>query len=42
MGFTMAEKKKIRVEYAKQYRKAKKIEKTKIMDGYLKMYGGNG
>jgi hypothetical protein len=40
MGFTMAEKLKIRSEYAKQYRKAKKTEKTKILDEYLKLLGG--
>jgi len=40
MGFTMAEKNKIRAEYAKRYRKAKKIEKTKILDEYLKLLGG--
>ena len=28
MGFTMAERKKIRAEYAAKYRKAKKAEKT--------------
>ena len=39
MGFTMAEKKKIRAEYAKRYRKAKKAEKTKILDEYLKLVG---
>ena len=37
MGFTMAEKNKIRAEYAKRYRKAKKTEKTKILDEYLKL-----
>ena len=42
MGFTMAEKKKIRAEYAKMYRKAKKNEKTKILDEYLKLLGGRG
>ena len=36
----MAEKKKIRAEYAKQYRRAKKAEKTKILDEYLKLLGG--
>ena len=35
MGFTMAERKKIRAEYAKRYRKAKKAEKTKILNEYL-------
>ena len=39
MGFTMAEKNKIRAEYAKRYRKAKKIEKTNILDEYLKLLG---
>src|SRR5215469_1179710 len=39
MGFTMAERKKIRAEYAKRYRKAKKTEKTKILDEYLKLLG---
>ena len=42
MGFTMAEKKKIRAEYARQYRKAKKKDKTKILNEYLKLLdGGN-
>jgi hypothetical protein len=36
----MAEKNKIRAEYAKRYRKAKKFEKTKILDEYLKLLGG--
>jgi transposase InsO family protein len=40
MGFTMAEKMKIRAEYAKQYRKAKKTEKTQILTAYLKLMGG--
>ena len=40
MVFTMAEKNKIRTEYAKLYRKAKKSEKTKILDEYLKLLGG--
>ena len=40
MGFTMAERKKIRAKYAKQYRKAKKADKTKILDEYLKLLGG--
>jgi len=40
MGFTMAEKKKIREEYAKQYRSAKKKDKTKILDEYIKLLGG--
>jgi hypothetical protein len=39
MVFTMAEKNKIRTEYARRYRKAKKSEKTKILDGYLKLPG---
>jgi len=39
MGFTMAEKKKIRAEYATKYRKAKKTEKTKILDKYLELIG---
>jgi len=39
MGFTMAEKKKIRAEYAKRYRKANKADKTKILDEYLKLMG---
>jgi len=39
MGFTMAEKNKIRAEYARRYRKAKKTEKTKILDEYLKLLG---
>ena len=39
MGFTMAERKKIRAEYAKRYRKAKKAEKTKILDKYLELIG---
>ena len=39
MGFTMAEKKKIRAEYAKRYRKAKKADKTNILDEYLKLMG---
>jgi hypothetical protein len=37
MGFTMAEKKKLRAEYAKRYRKAKKAEKTEILNEYLKL-----
>jgi hypothetical protein len=40
MGFTMAERKKIRAEYAKKYRKAKKAEKTKILNEYLNLIGG--
>ena len=39
MGFTMAERRKIRAEYAKRYRKAKKAEKTKILNEYLKLIG---
>ena len=39
MGFTMAERKKIIVEYAKRYRKAKKPEKTKILNEYLELAG---
>jgi len=39
MGFTMAERKKIRAEYAKRYRKAKKSEKTKILNEYLELLG---
>jgi hypothetical protein len=41
MGFNMAEKGKIRKEYAVRYRKAKKAEKTKILDEYLGLVGGN-
>jgi hypothetical protein len=40
MGFTMAERKKIRAEYAKKYRRAQKAEKTKILDRYLELIGG--
>jgi hypothetical protein len=40
MAFTMAEKNKIKTEYAKRYRKASKSEKSKILDGYLKLLGG--
>jgi hypothetical protein len=40
MAFTMAEKHKIRAEFAKRYRKSKKPEKTKILDEYLKLLGG--
>jgi len=40
MGFTMAERKKIRAELASQYRKAKKADKTKILDEYLNLVGG--
>jgi len=39
MVFTMAERKKIRAEYAKRYRKAKKSEKTKILNEYLELFG---
>ena len=39
MGLTMAERKKIRAEYAKRYRKAKKAEKTKILNEYLELAG---
>ena len=39
MGFTMAERKKIRAEYAKRYRKAKKAKKTKILNEYLELAG---
>ena len=35
----MQEKRKIRAEYAKRYRAAKKPEKTKILDEYLKLLG---
>jgi hypothetical protein len=35
----MAERKKIRAEYAAKYRKAKKAEKTKILDKYLELIG---
>jgi len=38
MGFTMAERKKIRAEYAKRYRKAKKPEKTKILNEYYQSH----
>jgi hypothetical protein len=40
MAFTMAEKNKIKTEYAKRYRKANKSEKSKILDDYLKLLGG--
>jgi hypothetical protein len=40
MAFTMAEKNKIKTEYAKRYRKANKPEKTEILDNYLKLPGG--
>ena len=39
MGFTMAEKKKIAAEYAPRYRMAKKSEKTKLLDEYLRLTG---
>jgi hypothetical protein len=39
MTFTMAEKSKIKAEYAKRYRKAKKSEKTIILDEYLTLLG---
>ena len=39
MGFTMAEKRKIRAEYAKKYRKAAKLQKSKILDEYLELLG---
>ena len=39
MVFTMAEKRKIRAEYAKRYRNAKKSEKTIILDEYLELLG---
>jgi hypothetical protein len=35
----MAEKRKIRAEYAKRYRKAAKREKTKMLDEYLELLG---
>jgi len=41
MGFTMAEKKKIIREYASRYRKAAKVEKTRLLDEYLALAGGN-
>jgi hypothetical protein len=41
MGFTMAEKKKIAGQFATRYRKAKKAEKTKILNEYLALAGGN-
>jgi hypothetical protein len=40
MAFTMAEKNKIKTEFARRYRKANKNEKTKILDEYLKLLGG--
>ena len=39
MRFTMAERKKIRAEYARRYRKAKKSEKTKMLNEYLELLG---
>jgi len=39
MAFTMAEKRKIRAEFAKRYRKAAKREKTKILNEYLELLG---
>ena len=39
MGFTMAEKQKIRTEYAKKYRKATKLGKTIILNEYLELLG---
>ncbi|GHU81715.1 hypothetical protein FACS189468_4840 [Spirochaetia bacterium] len=39
MGFTMAEKKKITAEYAPRYRNAKKSEKTRLLDEYLRLSG---
>ena len=39
MVFTMAERRKIRAEYAKKYRKAKKADKTKILNEYLELLG---
>ncbi|MCL2721420.1 MAG: hypothetical protein FWD47_08795 [Treponema sp.] len=41
MGFTMAEKKKIKAEYTKRYRKLNKAEKTKILNEYLELIGNN-
>jgi len=35
----MAERKKIRAEYITKYRRAKKAEKTKILDKYLEIIG---
>ena len=40
MGFDMAGKKKIRAEWAPKYRKAKKDEKTNILNAYLELIGG--
>jgi hypothetical protein len=39
MGFTMAEKKKITAEYAPRYRKARKAEKTRLLDEYIALIG---
>ena len=39
MEFTMAEKQKIRAEYAKRYHTAKKADKSKILDEYLLLLG---
>lgn len=39
MGFTMAERGKIRENYAKKYREADKAEKTKILNEYLELLG---
>jgi hypothetical protein len=39
MGFTMAEKKKIAAEFAPRYRKARKQEKSRILDEYLALSG---
>ena len=40
MGFTMAEKKKIAAEFGPRYRKARKSEKSRILDEYLALSGG--
>ena len=40
MGVTMAEKKKIAAEFGPRYRKAKKSEKSRILDEYLTLSGG--
>jgi transposase InsO family protein len=39
MGLTVAEKRKIRAEFAKRYRKAKKAEKANILNQHLKLIG---
>ena len=39
MAFTMAEKNKIKTEFARRYRKANKAEKTKILDDFIPNYG---